>query len=196
MCTSVETERLDWLRRHRFMSVEYNRPGSKYRGPSNKLQNEAAMFLCPTLHNERPTCVYRTSIHLFGGNVAKVKCIWEIGIAGKTDFAVVLFSVTKNDLPSKYQFYFQGNVIKINRIGESMFSVLAPIISGPQFKLLAERRTRKYLLLQVTLYIRALCTQNKGVKFSTSSFEMHFNNSNLKWKFLWYSCYLKTHLTL
>jgi hypothetical protein len=47
-----------------------------------------------------------------------------------TDFTVVRQSVTNSGLPSNNRFRFQGNVVEVNRMLESMCNDFAPTISS------------------------------------------------------------------
>jgi hypothetical protein len=45
----------------------------------------------------------------------------EICFIAPTDFIFVRYSVNNNDLPSKYRFYMQGNLVKVNDVIESTY---------------------------------------------------------------------------
>jgi hypothetical protein len=44
----------------------------------------------------------------------------ETTFTGRTDFIVVRYSATYNGLPSNNRFRFQGNIVEVNSIWESM----------------------------------------------------------------------------
>jgi hypothetical protein len=58
----------------------------------------------------------------------------ETGLTGQSDFIFVRYSATTNGLPSNTQFSFQGNVIKVNRIGECMCNAFATVLSAVESK--------------------------------------------------------------
>jgi hypothetical protein len=102
-----------------------------------------------------------------------------------------MFSFSKQQLPVNYQFHFQGNEIKANR----MWNDSEPINSGPKCDCqLHEGRS----IILGSLISQGLVLLEHKRMFSSSSSGKHFNarNSNVKREFLYYSCYLKMHLTI
>jgi hypothetical protein len=51
----------------------------------------------------------------------------ETSFAGRTDFIVVRYSSSYNGLPSNNRFRFQGNVVELNSIQESIYIAFTDI---------------------------------------------------------------------
>jgi hypothetical protein len=54
----------------------------------------------------------------------------ETGFTSRKDFIVVRFSVTRNGLPDSSLYRFQGTLLKVNRIRQSVCNVFASMFSS------------------------------------------------------------------